>query len=173
METTEKIVESYCRYVKGWLTIPNIKCKRQYEIDLLAIDPTNTEGGRYHIETSVSISSTFAKLTAVEYSAKKAKDRVQQAKQRRTIGFFVEKKFGAPEVRERLSEYGFLGEDYKKIIVTMGWKDEVEEVAHREGIILWDFRNLLREIGNMSQTQKTYFMDDTLRTIQLFIKAGT
>ncbi|MFP5260339.1 MAG: hypothetical protein ACLGJB_00355 [Blastocatellia bacterium] len=36
METTEKIVESYCRYVKQWFTIPNIKCKGQYEIDLLA-----------------------------------------------------------------------------------------------------------------------------------------
>ena len=27
METTEKIVESCCRYVKQWFTIPNIKCK--------------------------------------------------------------------------------------------------------------------------------------------------
>jgi len=39
METTEKIVESYCRYVKGWFTIPNIKCAGHYEIDLLAIEP--------------------------------------------------------------------------------------------------------------------------------------
>lgn len=38
-ETTERIVESYVRYVKGWATIPNIKCEGQYEIDLLAIDP--------------------------------------------------------------------------------------------------------------------------------------
>ena len=28
METTEKIVESYCRYVKGWFTLPNIKMCR-------------------------------------------------------------------------------------------------------------------------------------------------
>jgi hypothetical protein len=34
METTEKIVEAYVRYVCGWATIPNIKCG-QYEIDLL------------------------------------------------------------------------------------------------------------------------------------------
>ena len=38
METTEKIVESYCRYVKGWFTLPNIKCAGQYEVDLLAVD---------------------------------------------------------------------------------------------------------------------------------------
>ena len=54
METTERVVESYVRYVKGWATIPNIRCPRQLEIDLLAIDPVN--GQRYHIETSVSIS---------------------------------------------------------------------------------------------------------------------
>ncbi len=33
METTEKIVEAYVRYVKGWATIPNIKCPGQNEID--------------------------------------------------------------------------------------------------------------------------------------------
>ena len=38
METTEKIVESYCRYVKQWFTIPNIKCEGQYEVDLLAVE---------------------------------------------------------------------------------------------------------------------------------------
>jgi hypothetical protein len=31
METTEKIVESCCRYLKQWFTIPNIKCEEQYE----------------------------------------------------------------------------------------------------------------------------------------------
>jgi len=31
METTEKIVEAYVRYVKDWATIPNIKYKGQFE----------------------------------------------------------------------------------------------------------------------------------------------
>ena len=53
METTEKIVEAYVRYVKGWATIPNIKCPGQCEIDLLAIDPLSLD--RYHIESGVSI----------------------------------------------------------------------------------------------------------------------
>ena len=47
METTEKIVESYCRYVRRWFTIPNIKCQGQYEIDLLAIDAKASELRRY------------------------------------------------------------------------------------------------------------------------------
>lgn len=53
METTERIVEAYVRYVKGWATIPNLRCEGQKEIDLFAIDPVTDE--RWHIETSVSI----------------------------------------------------------------------------------------------------------------------
>jgi hypothetical protein len=33
MESTEKIVEAYVRYVKNWFTIPNIKCKEQLEME--------------------------------------------------------------------------------------------------------------------------------------------
>jgi len=66
METTEKIVEAYVRYVKGWATIPNIKCPGQYEIDLLAVDPKT--GKRAHIESGVSISGGFSSLTTKPYS---------------------------------------------------------------------------------------------------------
>jgi hypothetical protein len=49
METTEKILESYVRYVRRWATIPNVKCGGQHEIDLLAIDPvTHDKPGRGH-----------------------------------------------------------------------------------------------------------------------------
>ena len=61
METTERIVEAYVRYVKGWATIPNLRCEGQKEIDLFAIDPVTDE--RWHIETSVSISSGFSALS--------------------------------------------------------------------------------------------------------------
>ena len=60
METTERIVEAYVRYIKHWATIPNIKCKGQREIDLFAIDPITNR--RYHIETSVSISGGISPL---------------------------------------------------------------------------------------------------------------
>lgn len=90
METTEKVVESYCRYVKQWFTIPNIKCRGQYEIDLLAVDTTNPgELGRYHIECGVSISGSFSKLTANEFSEERLKRRVEAAGQRRTLDYFI------------------------------------------------------------------------------------
>jgi hypothetical protein len=87
METTEKIVEAYVRYVRNWATIPNVKCG-QFEIDLLAIDPVQFD--RYHIETSVSVSAGFAKLTGKPFDPIALKDRVQGPTQRRTIGFFIE-----------------------------------------------------------------------------------
>jgi len=36
METTEKIIASYVRYVRRWATISNVRCEGQHEIDLLA-----------------------------------------------------------------------------------------------------------------------------------------
>ena|ERR1700722_8819417 len=119
METTEKIVETYVRYVKGCATIPNIRCEGQYEIDLLAINPTTFE--RFHIETSVSGSQGFSKLTAIEFNEALLKERLHKPKQRRTIGFFIERKFGVPQVKKKLAGYGFIEGQYKNVIVTWAW----------------------------------------------------
>jgi hypothetical protein len=172
METTEKIVESYCRYVKGWFTISNIKCSGQYEIDLLAMEVLPSGRlERYHIESGVSISGPYSKLTSAPFSTVRLKERVAQAGQRRTAGYFVERKFGAPEVRAELKRYGFEESNYQKVIVTWGWTKKAEDQARQNNIILWDFRHILREIAEKCRGVKTYFTDDTLRTIQLFVKA--
>ncbi len=172
METTEKIVESYCRYVKGWLTIPNLKCKGQYEIDLLAVDTTSPRRfKRYHIESGVSISGSYSKLTTKDFSPEDLKIRVKQAGQRRSLGYFIHRKFDLPEVKAELSKYGFVDGNYSKIVVTWGWQPEAKEVADREDIQLWDFRDLVQEIANACRDNKTYFTDDTARTIQLYAKA--
>jgi hypothetical protein len=173
METTEKIVESYCRYVKQWFTIPNIKCQGQYEVDLLAVDTTSPNKlGRYHIECGVSISGSYSKLTAKPFSTEQLRIRVQQAGQRRTIGFFIERKFGQTQVLAELKKYGFVPGNYQKIIVTWGATDDAQAVAEKRGIQLWDFRDLLQEIAVANRVHKTYFTDDTARTIQLFAMAA-
>jgi len=172
METTEKIVEAYCRYVKRFFTLPNIKCDGQLEIDLLAIDIAGREvPERYHIETSISISTGFSKLTAKPFSVEQLRQRVQQAGQRRTIDYFVERKFGSPTVAARLEEYGFRPGNYQKVIVTWGWTVDAEARASSEGILLWDFRRMMKEIAALTSTGRIYFTDDTLRTLQLFEKA--
>ena len=169
METTEKIAESYCRYVKGWFTISNIKCPGQYEIDLLALAPSSDKHlGRYHIECGVSISYAYSKLTGKEFSVEKLKKRVGKAGQRRTIGYFIERKFNPMPVVSELRKYGFKKGNYSKVIVTWGWTTEAKKEADSEGIILWDFRDILKEIAESCRGKRTYFIDDTLRTIQLF-----
>jgi hypothetical protein len=173
METTEKIVESYCRYVKQWFTIPNIKCRGQYEVDLLAVDTTNpTAIGRYHIECGVSISGSFSKLTTKEFSPERLMQRVEAAGQRRTLGYFIERKFNIPEVHEELAKYGFVPGNYSRIIVTWDATDQAREAAVKHGIELWEFPHLLHEIATAHREHHRYFTDDTARTIQLFAMAS-
>jgi hypothetical protein len=169
METTEKIVEAYVRYVKGWATIPNIKCKGQYEIDLLAIDPKT--GDRYHVESTVSVSRGFSKLTADPFDPEAHRQRVKKARQRRTIEFFHERKFTPPEVLKTLAEYGFRDDNYSRVVVSWDWTPEAEEQAASFGIELWRFPHILNEISETLEGIRAYFADDTLRTLQLFARA--
>jgi hypothetical protein len=167
-ETTEKIVEAYVRYVKRWATIPNIKCEGQYEIDLLAIDPIS--GRRYHIESGVSVSGGFSKLTGEPYSFDMLKQRTKQASQRRTVGYFRDRKFTSPGILVKLAQYGFNNDNYERIIVSWGWTDEAKKQADEANIQLWDFRDLMLEISK-SASGREYFADDTLRTLQLLVKS--
>lgn len=170
METTERIVEAYVRYVKGWATIPNIRCDGQHEIDLVAIDPVSLE--RYHIESGVSVSQSYRKLTTKPFDVEKLKARVGKAGQRRTLGYFIEKKFGEPKVVSALKRYGFAKGRYHKVIVSWGWTKEAEEEAAAKGIELWDFREIMHEIADEIRGTRHYFQDDTLRTINLFVHAA-
>jgi hypothetical protein len=173
METTEKIVEAYVRYVKRWFTIPNIRCKGQMEIDLLAIDASGSPTiERYHIESGVSISGAFSKLTNRPFSAEDLKVRGKQPRQRRTLGYFTKRKFSDPSVLETLKGYGFLPGDYSKIVVSWGWENGVVEAAKSEGVELWDFRQLLVEMAKIAADLKTHFTDDTMRTLQLMAMAA-
>jgi hypothetical protein len=172
LETTEKIVESYCRYIKRWFTIPNIKCEGQYEIDLLAVDTSNPRSiDYYHIECGVSISAGFRKLTAKTFSKDELKQRLKQATQRRTIGYFIERKFEVPQVKQEIKKYGLNEDKYQRVIVSWGWKPEVEQIAKENNVILWDFRNIICEIAEANIDKNVYFTDDTARTIQLYAKA--
>jgi hypothetical protein len=173
METTEKIVEAYCRYVKGWFTIPNVRCAGQYEADLLAVDVSSGKDvRRYHIECGVSISGGYSKLTAREFSPERLKQRLEQAGQRRTLGYFTRRKFDLKEVRAKLEEYGFKDGNYTKVIVTWGWEDDALKQAKKAGVELWDFREILGAIATACRDSRSYFADDTLRTVQLLQRSG-
>jgi hypothetical protein len=172
METTEKIVEAYVRYIKKWFTIPNIKCDGQMEIDLLAIDTSTTSRiQRYHIESGISISGSYSKLTCKPFSREDLKVRVKQAGQRRTLGYFTKRKFTDPNVLRKLKEYGFKPGNYRKVIVTWGSEADVPAAAKRANVELWDFKDILHDIAKTAREGRTYFTDDTMRTLQLMVKA--
>ncbi len=169
METTERIVEAYVRYVRRWATIPNIKCKGQFEIDLLAIDPLRLD--RYHIESGVSVSAAYRALTAKAFDPQDLKVRVKIASTRRTLVYFIERKFGSPNVIAKLADYGFTPGNYSKVIVTWGWTEEAAQIAKSKNIVLWDFRDLMQGIAQEFRAQRSYFTDDTLRTLHLYTHA--
>jgi len=172
METTERVVEAYVRYVKGWFTIPNIKCKGQMEIDLLALDVSDPALiNRYHIESGVSISGGFSRLTNKPFSTEDLKERLKTARQRRTLEYFTRRKFAAPGVVEKLKTFGFSPGNYKKVIVSWGWEQDVPDAAAQAAVELWDFRDIMTEIEKKSRSHSTYFTDDTMRTLQLMAMA--
>jgi hypothetical protein len=70
-----------------------------------------------------------------------------------------------------LREYGFNEGEYKKVIVTWGWTDDAKREADAADIDLWDFRVVVRGIDTAIRDDPSYFGDDTLRTIGLFVKA--
>jgi hypothetical protein len=173
METTEKVVEAYVRYVKRWATIPNVGCGGQKEIDLMAIDPVTNE--RYHIETSVSISSGFSKLTTKPFASGDHKHRIKAAGARRTLGFFIEEKFEPQSVAEALMQLGCDPPNVQRVIVTWDATPDAEQQAAAHGIAVWKFPDLMREIADQAAQGNAYFNDDTLRTLMLFargLKAG-
>ena len=71
----------------------------------------------------------------------------------------------------KLSDDGFRDGNYRKIIVTWGWFAGVDEAARRDGIVLGDFRDLIHKIAQRFTDDRTYFGDDTLRTLHLFARA--
>ena len=168
METTEKIVEAYVRYVRGWATIPNLRCTGQKEIDLFAIDPRTDE--RWHIETSVSIASSFSKLTNDPYESGEHKVRVKGATARRKLGFFLQEKFLSASVTAKLADYGCKEGGIRRAIVTWDCKQGVEEAAQAHGIEVWKLPDLMRAVANQGREGSAYFGDDTLRTITLFAR---
>jgi len=170
METTERIVEAYMRYIKHCMTIPNLRCKGQYEIDLLAMSPST--GERFHIETTVSISKGFRKLTDLAFDPELLKKRVHTARQRRTVGYFADRKFKAPELLDTLAGYGFKEGNYAKVIVTWEWTSGALAQATQAEITVWSIKALMNEIAEEFRSTNHYFTDDTLRTLYLYDQAN-
>jgi hypothetical protein len=165
METTERIVEAYCRYIKHWFTIPDIRVKNN-EIDLIAVDK---DGNKVHIEIGVSVSGGFSKLKTTGHGSGEEK----QSADRTNLGYFETKKFGSPEIKKELRDvYGFDMGSYKKIIVVWAAEEEAVKSAGENGIQVWLLPDLIEEIEEKFGRENGYYRDDTIRTLHLAAKAS-
>ncbi len=88
------------------------------------------------------------------------------------MGYFIERKLELPEVLAELIKYRFVPGNYDRLIVTWGATPQAEALAKKHKVQLWNFRNSLLEFAEEIKHHKTYFTDDTARTIQLFAKAA-
>lgn len=172
MEASEKVVESYFRYVKGYFTIPNLRCEGQKEVDLIGMKGSADKVQRIHVEVSVTTSGGFKKLKADPYSEANKRTRSGSASERVKIGYFVESKFNDKDVLSTLDHYGFSKENYEKIIVAWDWEKEVEPIAETNGIKLLRFKEILTEMMDFFGNKESYFPDDTVRLLQLLKKSG-
>ena len=117
MEASEKVVESYFRYVKKYFTIPNLRCGGQKEIDLIGMRDGDDQVLRVHVEVSVTTSGAYKKINSKPYSKTKKKTRSGSASERVNIGYFVDSKFNDTNVISTLKDYGFSWNNYEKVIV--------------------------------------------------------
>ena len=166
METTEHIVESYVRFVRGWFTNSNIKCKNGKEIDILAIDPIT--GKKYHIECGITHTKAWAlkkSPSKTDYSIKK--DGSKKWHHRNSVDFFIENKFSDKHVQGKLKQMGF--EKCKKIIACFHVSDpSVIKYAKTKKIETIEIKDKIPEL--MKVLGDTYYSDDILRTLQLVSK---
>ena len=109
-------------------------------------------------------------MSAEAYEDGEHKIRVKQAGARRKLGFFLKEKFGHEAVGRKLAEYGCEPTKTKRVIVTWDCKPGVVDAAKAEGIEVWLLPDLMHEIAILAKSGKTYFSDDTLRTITLFAR---
>ena len=173
MEASEKVVESYFRYVEKYFTIPNLNCGRKKEIDLIGMRESDGQVHRVHVEVSVSISGAFKKINSQPYSEANMRTRSGSASERVKIGYFVESKFNDTNVISILKDYGFSGNNYEKVIVAWDWDLTVEPIAAENRIKLIRFKEILKEMMDVFGKSESYFSDDTVRLLQLLKKSGT
>lgn len=163
MEASERVVEAYMRVVEKCLTIANVKCKNNKEIDLLAIDRHNN---KFHIETTISTSALFSKITDKEISKGSARTHAGiKAHYRRTASFFINDKFNDANVLDGLRAFGFEKENYKKVIVSWGATNEARDRLTDEGIEVWNFPDMLTKL--FEATARSGYLSDEERIFQL------
>lgn len=171
MNAAEHIVEAYFRYVRGVFTKTSIRAVGQAELDIVGVDPRKSPATFFHIESSVSISSSYSKITNKPYTPIDEKQRQEKAGQRRTAGFFIKKKFNAPDVLATLRQIGCKKQNLKKVLVSWEFDADARKALEKKGIECLTMIKIFQELADRLAEETCDFDSQILRTIQLFTRS--
>ncbi len=171
MNAAEKIVEAYFEYVRGVFTRTSLRGKKQAELDIVGVNPSKKPPAYYHIESTVSISSAYSKITNKPYSFREEKDRQKKAGQRRTAGFFIQKKFFTKEVESILKKEGCTLDTLQRVVVAWEFDKDAKKVLEEKGIECLTIKQIFQELASRLAEETCDIDSDILRTIQLFVRA--
>lgn len=130
------LIEKYFQTVMNCLTMTNIKCKGNKEIDLLVIDPKTQK--KYHVEARIS--TTFSLKSEDTFS-----NRINNGVPFKDgINFLYTEKFEHKNVKDKILEI-FGEEPYERILVVFKIGDDlVIPMAEKlYGIKVWLMNDLL------------------------------
>lgn len=171
MNAAERIVEAYFRYVRGVFTRTSVRGIGQVELDIIGVDPSKSTPDFFHIESSVSISSAHSRITNKPFSPSELKQRQKTATQRRTAGFFIEKKFFSAEVLETLKQIGCKTQNLKRILVSWEFDNEAQRVLEDKDIECLTIEKIFQELAEHLAQETCDIDSEILRTLQLFVRS--
>lgn len=170
MNATEQIVKSYFEHINHLFTRSNIKGVGQCELDLIGIKTEN--GIRYfHIETTVSIADGFSKITNKQYDPEEEKKRVESAKQKKTAGYFIKKKFYSDSVLESYKKIGIDKNNLERIVVAWDFETDAIEALSKRNIQCKRIKDIFQELADHISLETANLDDDILKTIQLLVRS--
>lgn len=171
MNAAENIVQSYFQYVKGIYTRANVKGVDQSELDLIGVDTSGDIPIYYHIESTVSISAVYSKITVDKYDPEHAKQRGKQARQRRTVGYILARKFHSEGVTKTYPQLGIDPANLKRVLVSWDFQEEARQQLESEGVQCLSMKTVLQELADRLAEETSDLDSDILRTLQLFVRA--
>lgn len=135
----------------------NIRCKRNKEIDLLAIHPKTDE--KYHVESRIGTSPSFKIRLHDTYTKSGRAYRIG-------LDYFAKEKFDHPLVKEKIKEI-FGDVDYNKWLVVWNVQDVdvIKQAKVKFGIRITSIGLLLSRMVEKGQVKGS--RDDILRVIEL------
>ncbi len=171
MNAAEKIVEAYFRHVRGIFTRTSLRGGGQAELDMVGIDSRKSPPLFFHVESSVSISSGYSKITNKSFDAEKEKLRQEKAGQRRTAGFFINRKFFSNDVIDTLKLNGCDVSNVKRVLVAWEFEDKAKEVLEDKNIECLTMKRIFQELADFLAQETSDIDSEILRTLQLFVRS--